>query len=370
MVYYNNKLLTVQQGFMQNNPAYSDDILSEFGLLPISLPDDQNYFQWDHLFSSGAKVKKSDGLIFWDTEVEPSPEHSIGKRKWFNTKIELEELPYRAFTGGSEYQKIAIGMMQEDCLFQIGEDLKDWAIGVGTTFADDPDHDADWKIFGYKPAADGNGTVELPIPFMELVVPDSGSAGTPETTLAMGLNLRGTNQTPEFGGSLIGPIIDGALQIKDANNGRRLLKSQSSENASGDKFLMLCNPRTIAAMKRTKEVQPSGDYLNTSIYQSLMDQGVTIKPYDGYAFSNTEDEDCEFGIYINPNDNFFIGFPKQLEVDGFTVEQSGGHKKAVQRYINPSATGIRPYKIVNSSGVTKYYRGYFEGSFKFINDVA
>jgi len=365
MTYYNNKLLTVQQGFMKNNPAYSDDTLIDFGLLPISMPDDSTHFQWDHLFSSGAKVKKSDGIDFWDTAAEPSPEHSIGKRKWFGTKIELEQLPYRAFIAGSEYQAVAVGMMQQDCVFQLGEDLKTWAIGKGTDFTADPDFDADWRIFTYKPAADGNGTTELPIPFMEKVVPDGGTAGTPETTSAMGLVLRGPNQTTEFGGALIGPIIDGALQIKDAKNGRRLVKSLSASNISGDKILMHTNPRTIAAMKRTKEVQPSGDFLNISIYQSLVEQGVTIKPFDGYAFSNVTDGVCEFGIYINPGDNFFIGFPKQLEVDGFTIEQSGGKKKAVQTFVNPSATGIRPYKMVNSDGVTQYFSGYFEGSFEF-----
>lgn len=368
MPFYNNKLLTVQQGFLKNNPAFSDDTLKHFGILPISLPDDQNYFQWDHLFSKGAKVKKSDGIAFYDTPAEPSPEHSVGKRKWFNSLIELEELPYRAFIAGSEYQKVAVGMMMEDVVYQIFEDIKTWVIGKGFTFTSDPDYDKDWKIFSYKPAADGNGTVELPIPFMEKVTPDGGSAGTPETTLAMGTVLRGDNQTVDFGASLIAPIIDGALQIKDDVNGRRLLKSQSSTQISQDKLLMLTNPRTILAMQRTKEVQPSGDFLAEKVIDSIRSQGVIIEPHDGYAFSNAEDGVCEFGVYINPGDNFLVGFPKQLEIDGFTVEQQGGHKKAVQRYIQPSATGIRPYKMVNSSGVTQYFDGYFEGSFKYLND--
>ena len=69
MVYYNNKLLQMQQGYVKANPAYTDPLLSLFGNLPVTLSELQNTVQWDLIFGVGAAMAIADAGTETDTPV-------------------------------------------------------------------------------------------------------------------------------------------------------------------------------------------------------------------------------------------------------------------------------------------------------------
>ena len=362
MTVYNNPYLQVQQGFLKNNPAFNDEVLGDFGSVPVSMTDEQETYQWNLYFSVGAKVAVSSGINFPVNASSGSIESCQGKKQYFNALIELNEIQYKSFMARSEAAVEVVAAKMQDVVFSIKRELQQRCIGKGkpASTADWP-YDPDWKVFAYVPAADGNGTAELPIPFMEKVTPDAGSAGTPETVLAFPNIALGANQSVDFAASIMGPIIDGISLIVDTNTGRQLSKVGGM---GMDTIIIHISQIGLNCLKRSKERDPEGNYTGKSAYQAMIeDWGVTFRVNREYTSATTSAGVHQFGVFVNPIDNFFLGFPKQLEVDGFYLESTNGQKKAIQRYIQPVVTGVRPYKCINSSGTTQYFRGYLEASF-------
>lgn len=362
MTVYNNPYLQVQQGFLKNNPAYNDDVLNDFGSMPVTMAEDQTSYQWNAFFSTGAKVAVSSGIDFPVDAGSGTFESIQGKKQYFNALIKLDEIQYKAFLARTETAIALVESKMQDVAFAIKRELQQRCIGKGmpASTADWP-YDPDWKKFAYKPTSDGNGTAELPIPFMEKVQQDGGSVGTPETTYAFSAVATGPNQTVDFAGYIMSAILDGISLIVDVPTGRQLSKA----NGMGmDTIIIHINQIGLNTLKRLKEKDPEGHYTGKSAYQAMVeDYGVVFRVNREYASSKATNGVHEFGVFVNPLENFYLGFPKQLEVDGFYIESVNGQKKAIQRYIQPAVTGVRPYKMVNSSGTVQYFRGYFEGSF-------
>lgn len=372
MVYYNNKALAQQQGYLVANPAYSDPTLSEFGSLSVDLAPSQNTVQWDMIIGQGAKVKKADGLAFPESGAVKS-EPFTNKSKYFNSILILPELDYKAFLAGDETAVAKVASMQSDIMFQMAEDMIAWFTGYGTTWTSDPDYDIDWKPWLTIAAADTDGTMEVPIPFTELVVPDTGSATTPNLAIAMGTVLTGTAQTVDFANITFGPFIDAALRVKDVKNGRRLCKSQSKTDLSGDTFIVFMNPRTITRLKRQHpRVQSTTGVIydmSTTIYAEIEGLGFKIKPLSSLAFSNAEDGVCTFIVVVNPKDNFKIGIAEGLTVEGFEIESKNGNKQAVQRYHQRGVPFTQPYVMEVTAGTVNYFKACAFGSFVFVNNA-
>lgn len=368
MVFYNQKMLAVQQGYLKLNPAYTDPILKDFGTMPVQIDKKNNYVQWDGVFGLGARVKKADGLVFPE-QGDVKFDRMLRKAKWFNSIIKLDELTYKAFSQGSEEAVAKVQELMQDIEWKFAQDPILWFFGYGNNFLTDPDVDPDWKPWFKAPAADGNGTMEDPIPFNELVVPDGGAAGTPETALAFAVNMSGTNQTVNFAQKLLGPIVEGALKMKDANTGKQLLKSQSSSDPTSDVFRIYLHPLVIARLKRTACIDSDKRQLNKSLLQDIEQMGFVVMPYKDLTYSYAEDGVIQFIVVVNPKDNFMIGIPDGMTVEGFYEESQGGQKSYIQRYYERLCPGVRPYRMEITAGTEQYFAAWMHGTFVYMDDA-
>ena len=137
MVFYNQKMLAVQQGYLKLNPAYTDPILKDFGTMPVQIDKKNNYVQWDGVFGLGARVKKADGLVFPE-QGDVKFDRMLQKAKWFNSIIKLDELTYKAFSQGSEEAVAKVQELMQDIEWKFAQDPILWFFGYGSSLATDP----------------------------------------------------------------------------------------------------------------------------------------------------------------------------------------------------------------------------------------